>query len=828
MALIRNNMATSKVAVDKYLGTSYDVIKTVYDNLASISIASDILFIKGPTVASTTVNITLSGEQTIDQVAVVTGDRVLVRSQTNTAENGIYVVNSSSWTRATDFNTSSDVTNGQLVLDSNSGVMYASVVSGTWTPGTTGITFINIAGTVMEDETLLGSAFSTRVGTFTTLTYTPASNNLWVFRNGQKMDVGRDFTETSSTSITLTFDPNDGDQFDCFSNVSLTSRVTDSYNVTHMPAGTGAVATDVQTKLRERVSVSDFNAGTDIANIQAAVAHINTLGGGTLDFNGQDYSVDTVIGSALFSFSGCNGVTLDFTNSTFTDTTVYTGTASIRGEIFKFTDCNNITFQGELKGTANNYGATTDKIGAGWVMLYGNCNGFNGKINVTGGRNALYCFGTSGTTINTRTRNINADITTVNTSYPYIAGFAGDKATVNINCTRPNRPFFLFSCTQQDISCDSKDQLSTGLVKVFEGQDLDQVNIKYINKETTTQATSPDLIGIHFGDQTQAAIRNVNIDIDVVHGSGWGSDWGSLFTFAKFLADGTSADTTARGHILENIKFSGTADLTNGSSVGTLETGTGKLVVGDYARNVRFCDYRCTGASGNGNIFGNDYTEALDAPMQWNNVSIPNGQISNPSVIEDATITYNNCEATNLTSATSNDSYEVYNDCRITDGTNQSVINKIFNNTEWNGFRKTNLRNELGVNYGSKTLSGDLTGTNNIFKVFRSVGTSSFMIRIKYWMTSDYTGTTNTTLGIETLCASMDSAGTWTSIIAPGAEVTARSTGTASVPTFSLVNGDSTGAHIAVACTNYNGANARGTFVAELISHRDETAIHGV
>ncbi len=41
MTLLRNNMSTSKVASDKYLGTSYDVVKAVYDNLAAILNVSD-------------------------------------------------------------------------------------------------------------------------------------------------------------------------------------------------------------------------------------------------------------------------------------------------------------------------------------------------------------------------------------------------------------------------------------------------------------------------------------------------------------------------------------------------------------------------------------------------------------------------------------------------------------------------------------------------------------------------------------------------------------------------------------------------------------------
>lgn len=52
--------------------------------------------------AATTANITLSGTQTIDAVAVVAGDRVLVKNQTASQNNGIYVVAAGSWSRATD------------------------------------------------------------------------------------------------------------------------------------------------------------------------------------------------------------------------------------------------------------------------------------------------------------------------------------------------------------------------------------------------------------------------------------------------------------------------------------------------------------------------------------------------------------------------------------------------------------------------------------------------------------------------------------------------------------------------------------------------------
>lgn len=68
-----------------------------------------------PVRVTTTANITLSGTQTIDGVAVVAGDRVLVKDQTAPAENGIYVVAAGAWARASDFNSADTVKGGTVV-----------------------------------------------------------------------------------------------------------------------------------------------------------------------------------------------------------------------------------------------------------------------------------------------------------------------------------------------------------------------------------------------------------------------------------------------------------------------------------------------------------------------------------------------------------------------------------------------------------------------------------------------------------------------------------------------------------------------------------------
>jgi hypothetical protein len=76
---------------------------------------SDGVAIKAPCRVATIGNITLDGLQTVDGIALAAGDRVLVKAQTNTAQNGVYVVSTGLWTRAPDFDGARDIVEGTLV-----------------------------------------------------------------------------------------------------------------------------------------------------------------------------------------------------------------------------------------------------------------------------------------------------------------------------------------------------------------------------------------------------------------------------------------------------------------------------------------------------------------------------------------------------------------------------------------------------------------------------------------------------------------------------------------------------------------------------------------
>src|SRR5688500_7116538 len=67
---------------------------------------------KGSAKALATTNITLSGTQTIDGVALSAADRVLLTAQTDPAENGLWVVAGGAWTRPTDYDSAGDISEG--------------------------------------------------------------------------------------------------------------------------------------------------------------------------------------------------------------------------------------------------------------------------------------------------------------------------------------------------------------------------------------------------------------------------------------------------------------------------------------------------------------------------------------------------------------------------------------------------------------------------------------------------------------------------------------------------------------------------------------------
>jgi hypothetical protein len=107
------------------------------------------LDVKGSVKCATTANITLSGTQTIDGVAVSAGHRVLVKNQSTASQNGIYEVAAGAWSRASDMDAWTEVPGAfcfveQGTVNADTGWVCTADQGGTI--GTTAVSWSQFAG----------------------------------------------------------------------------------------------------------------------------------------------------------------------------------------------------------------------------------------------------------------------------------------------------------------------------------------------------------------------------------------------------------------------------------------------------------------------------------------------------------------------------------------------------------------------------------------------------------------------------------------------------------------------------------------------------------
>lgn len=345
----------------------------------------------------------------------------------------------------------------------------------------------------------------------------------------------------------------------------------------------------------------------DTVAFQTMATAVRTAGAGTIEFPSnadcQVFPTPAVGTQTVLNLNATDGVTINFNNSRFRSAGTYTGGRIVR--VIEVIGSRNITING--------YNAIQTTTTAADVI-----NGFAGiymqdavdTITINGayqqyGRSLVECVEGSSGGKNLTIRGAIAD----NVFYGVAVTKNCEQSKIDIKGINTGRVLDIYNAKQvvaniiSEIGTNCIGDVLLGVytdnTKTAAQNTLSEVTLNYYS--SAINATCPALVGMFIQQGTATTtpgfIRNVNVTIDALVGTAANTPVG--FELYK-QAFGAGADTTTRGHTLENFTLSGSfvgfANNVNVVNVGQFGTWGGETV-----RNINFKNLTSTG-SGTGDF----------------------------------------------------------------------------------------------------------------------------------------------------------------------------------------------------------------------------------
>jgi len=338
---------------------------------------------------ATTANITLSGLQTIDGYTTLAGDRVLVKNQTQSQYNGIYIASASSWTRAVDMDVWAEVPGAYTVI-LNGGQLdtgWVCTATQTGTINVTAMPWVQFSGTntyyAGTGLTLSSNTFSITNTGVSASTYGSASAVPVIAVNAQGQ-----ITSASNTSIAISYTQVSGLGTMSTQNANNVAITGGSINGTTIGGSSAAAITGTTITATSSFSGSGSGltgtaTGLSIGGNAATATYATTAGSASTATTATTATnlaggsagalpYQTSSGSTTFLSAGSNGQYLTLSSGVPVWTSLPSNVSSFSAGTTGFTPSTSTTGAVTLSGTlnvANGGTGVTSSSGANSVVL---------------------------------------------------------------------------------------------------------------------------------------------------------------------------------------------------------------------------------------------------------------------------------------------------------------------------------------------------------------------------------------------------------------------------------------------------------------------------
>ena len=366
----------------------------------------------------------------------------------------------------------------------------------------------------------------------------------------------------------------------------------------------------------------------DTQSIKDACDVIQANGGGTLYFPNGIYNIKPDIdGGPLYIFEDLDHISITGSNAVINDVNAYDRDVLENSSFVQFMKCKNIKIDNGVVFKSQTYDMdiNTAYSGIDWLEFIDECSGINIDTHIYGGHSGIrFNNELDGVSLRyNKSKNINVNLKAEYIRYPYASRWSGDHAKVNLDIKECGRPFFIFGVENVELNVESKNTI-TALIKSYSGHGCENIKvyIKNTNSDTTRNRGNGELLSIHYGDQTPAVMRNIDITLDIEN---YENGWGHSLSIDKFLNGGSVPDTKGRGHVLEDLKVSGYSKGRNG--VNHLTISRGEFKAPDVVKHSKLEHFKMSnGGSINLNLRDSlqDEFKVIDSENTDGNIAILN------------------------------------------------------------------------------------------------------------------------------------------------------------------------------------------------------------